>query len=130
MLEIDVTHMIADADDMPLLSGSVFELGDNAGAITWRNSVAYAEKQPLLQEDQIEEARDYFASYGAWSTEEVAAWSAEEVQGLVVQEVAAQIREMEAYETYDEYQEAASNGQVSGQLYKSDDNRWYISLSN
>ncbi len=43
-MEIDITHMMEDSDDMPMLSGSVCELGDNAGRMTWNNSVKYAKK--------------------------------------------------------------------------------------
>jgi hypothetical protein len=46
-MEIDVTHMIAGKDDMPILSGSVMELGDDAGTITWNNSKAYGAERPL-----------------------------------------------------------------------------------
>lgn len=39
-MELDITHMITDADDMPMLSGSRAELGQDAGSITWNNSKA------------------------------------------------------------------------------------------
>lgn len=36
-MEINITHMVDGADDMPLLSGSQAELGKDAGKITWAN---------------------------------------------------------------------------------------------
>ena len=67
MLELDITHMVEkDGDEMPLLSGSVAELGPNAGILTWENSKRYAEAHPLLNTpEQIEEAKDYFKGFGA-----------------------------------------------------------------
>ena len=74
MLELDITHMVEkDGDEMPLLSGSVAELGPNAGILTWGSSKRYAEAHPLLTTpEQIQEAKDYFKEFGAWSEEEVA----------------------------------------------------------
>jgi hypothetical protein len=50
-MELNVTHMVDNADDMPLLSGSQAELGKHAGKITWQNSVAYGRISPLLTTD-------------------------------------------------------------------------------
>lgn len=125
-MELDVTRMVDDKDDCPIMSGSIAELGSNAAQITWNNSKAYAAERPLLETDeQRDEARQHFAEYGAWSREEIAAWPEEELQGIVCQEVAAQIREMEHYDTEEEYRKAAEDGQASGSLYKGDDGRWY-----
>jgi len=127
MIEIDVTHMMDD--DMGLLSGSIAELGESAGRITWRNSCQYAADHPLLTDDQLDEARDYFREFGAWDDAEIDAWTPEEVQGIVVQEVAARIREMEHYDSYEDYQAAAERGSVSGSVYRGDDGRFYFTLS-
>ncbi len=73
-MEIDVTHMVDDCDEMPMLSGSIAELGQGAGKLTWGNSVDYGCNHPLLKtHDEREEAREYFAGFGAWSREEIAA---------------------------------------------------------
>lgn len=125
-MELDVTHMMEDADDMPVLSGSCAELGQDAGKITWNNSKAYGREKPLLQTDeQREEARDHFREYGAWSEEEIAAWSEEDLQGITCQEVAHQIREMGVAEDYEDYQRLCEKGTCSGRLYKDNDGRWY-----
>ena len=130
MLELDVTHMVRDADEMPLLSGSVAELGDRAGAITWENSMRYAAKHPLLHtaEDFVE-ARDYFREFGAWTAEQIEDWTVEELQGITVQEVASQIREMEHFGTYEAYQHAQEEGTVCGCLYRDSGDRWVVILS-
>jgi hypothetical protein len=124
-MEINVTHMVENADKMRFLSGSVAELGDNAGALTWNNSKDYSLAHPLLRDDQIEDAKDYFAQYGAWSKAEIEAWSAHEVQALLAQEVAASIREIMDYDTEEDYQKALEDGQVRGNLGKGTDGRWY-----
>ena len=117
-MEIDVTHMVEDADDMPMLSGSIAELGKDAGPTTWKNSVAYGQKHPLLTTDEErEEAREYFRGFGAWTCEQIAAWSEDELQGIVCQDIAAAIREMEDCETYEDYRRASEEGRVHGNLY-------------
>jgi hypothetical protein len=128
-MEIDVTHMVDDEDAMPQLSGSIAELGKNAGKITWNNSLAYAAEHPLLTTDGMRDAaRAHFREYGAWSKEEIAAWSVEELQAITCQDVAAAIREMEVAEDYDDYVRLCEAGTLSGRLYKGDDDHWYFYL--
>jgi hypothetical protein len=134
-MEIEVTHMVKDADDMPMLSGSVAELGTDAGPRTWKNSVAYGQKHPLLKtNDERETARQHFRGYGAWARDQIDAWSEDELQGIVCQEVASEIREMDAYETYEDYQRASEKGSVSGRLYmagqEDSSERWFFYLGN
>jgi succinate dehydrogenase/fumarate reductase flavoprotein subunit len=128
-MELDVTHMVEDADDMVALSGSVMEHGQDAGRITWNYSVQYAREHPLLKTDAARDAaRAHFREYGAWSADEIAAWSEEELQGLMCQDVAYAVREMDVAEDYEEYQKLSEQGTVSGRLWRGDDGRWYFDL--
>lgn len=128
-MELDITHMIIGDDDMGLLSGSVFELGDNAGKITWSNSMQYATEHPLVSTpEDIEEVRDYFKQFGAWDDEERASWTPQEVQALLIQFIAGDIREMEDCEDYEAYLKEAQECTCSGNIYK-DGEKWFYSLS-
>lgn len=129
-MELKITHMMKDADEMCFLSGSIAELGDNAGALTWENSQRYAKEHALLSTEQIEEARNYFQSYGAWNDEEIAAWSALDVQALVTQETASEIRDYLSYNSFDDYQTASEEGQASGRIFRDEAGDWYIHFSN
>lgn len=130
-MEIKITHMVIDGDEMPFLSGSVAELGENAGKVTWQNSLKYAEEHALLKTpEQIQQARDYFKEFGAWSSEEIAAWSAHEVNALLVQFIAGDIREFESFDSYEEYQAASESGSVSGNLFRGDDGHFYFYVGN
>jgi hypothetical protein len=127
-MEIDVTHMVEDEDQMPMLSGSIAELGKDAGPRTWKNSIAYGAKHPLLKtDDERAAARHHFRGYGAWSCEQIDAWSEDELQGIVCQDVAAAIREREAYDNDEEFEAACERGRASGRLYRSGD-RWFFYL--
>ena len=128
-MEIDVTHMVENANQMSELSGSQMEHGRDAGSITWNNALEYGREQPLLTTDEERDAaREHFVHYGAWSREEIAAWSEDELQGIMCQDVAAAIREMEHYPDPDEYREARERGECSGDLYQGDSGRWYFYL--
>jgi hypothetical protein len=129
-MEIDVTHMVEQSDEMIELSGSQMEHGQDAGRITWNNSVEYGKEHLLLTTDDMRDAaRAHFREYGAWSEEEIAAWSEDELQGMMCQDVAAAIREMEvAGGDYAEYQRRCEEGTCSGRIYKGDDGRWYFYL--
>ncbi len=132
-MELDITHMIEASDAMPMLSGSCAELGQEAGKITWNNSLEYAKAHPLLADDDArEEARQYFAQFGAWTEDEIEAWSNDELEALVSQYIAGDIRELEMFDTHEEYQEAAKRGEVSGNIYMAGDENggehWYFYL--
>lgn len=129
-MELDVTHMVETADEMIELSGSCAEHGPDAGRITWNNSLAYGRDHPLLKTaDERDAARAYFREYGAWSEEEIAAWSEEELQAIMVQDVAAAIREMESCNgDLEEYRRLCEKGTLSGRLSPEDDGRWYFYL--
>lgn len=129
-MELNVTHIVRRFIDgnpsASLCSGSRAELGDNAGEITWRNSVTTGSTIPdfLTAEDEKQAVRDHFREYGAWTDEEIAAWTDEELRGLIVQEVAAEVRHLEDVGidlddfTEDEFSEATEN--EGGRLCKGD----------
>jgi hypothetical protein len=128
-MEIDVTHMVEDEDQMPMLSGSIAELGNDAGPRTWKNSVAYGAEHPLLKTDEERDAaRHHFRGYGAWNCEQIDAWSEDELQGIVCQDVAAAIREREHYASDEEFEAACESGRASGRLYRGDNGRWFFYL--
>lgn len=127
-MEIDVTHMVEDAGNMIYLSGSRAEHGQDAGKITWSNAQVFGAKHPLLTTDAMRDAaRKHFAEYGAWSDDEISAWSDADLQAIMVQDVAAAIREMEGMDA-DEYRQACEDGTCSGRLGQGDDGRWYFYL--
>jgi hypothetical protein len=128
-MKIDVTHMVEDADNMFELSGSCMEQGRDAGRITWANAKAYGADKPLLTTGEMRDAaRAHFREYGAWSAEEIAAWTEEDLQAIVCQDVAANIREMEGTEDYEDYQRRCEQGTCSSRLFKGDDDHWYFYL--
>lgn len=128
-MEIDVTHMVEDADTMVELSGSRMEHGPNAGRITWDNSKEYGADRPLLTTDEMRDAaRAHFAEYGAWTREQIAEWDEAELQAITCQDVAAAVREMEVADDYDDFVRLCEAGTLSGRLYRGDDGRWYYYL--
>ena len=94
MTEIDVS--LLDGEDCGLLSGSQFELGDDAGKITWRNCLALAASHPLVTDENRQDIRDHFA-YGAWEPEEIDAWDDTELSARVWQEGAAAVRDLDEH---------------------------------
>lgn len=113
MSEYEVTP-IAD-EELHILSGSRAELGDNAGPYTWNNCLEVADRLGDAIGLDYDDARDHFAEYGAWEREEIDAWSERELQALVIQEVAADLRELE-------------RGEESGRVFVADDGKVWIYL--
>lgn len=97
-MEINVTNIVQYNGYLGPLTGSVFELGENAARLTWGNSLEYAKRNEhaLKTEEQLQAARDHFRSYGAWSEEEVNVWSPDELNALIAQEVQSSMRDIES----------------------------------
>lgn len=95
-MEINITKLVDHFNYLQAyspLAGNVMELGNNAGKITWQNALDYIEENPLLDFHQIDDVRDYFAEFGAWTREELAAMTINEIQALTAQEIACRLRE-------------------------------------
>ncbi len=135
-MEIDVTRLVTDLEPSDL-SASVAERGKNAGPETWGNSVAAVTGAALMDDDEREEAREFFKGFGAWEADEIAAWSAEDVDALVLQYAAGDLREVQSLcpgdglgdVDWDEAEKLAHAGTVSGSVYASGD-RLYVYIGN
>jgi hypothetical protein len=129
-MEIDVTKLIKSFDPYSI-SSSVWEMGDRVTQITWGNALDEAKAQPLLTtEEQLQAARDHFKGYGAWSGEELAAMTALEINALLIQDVAASVREFEHLgddgDIFDpEVIQALENGDLSGRVYPVGDQAFF-----
>lgn len=125
-MEINITSLFREID-APLCSGSRFELGDNAGQITWDNSIETAKEFSLLDTDEKRQAfRDYVKGFGAWDADEIAAWNDLELNALFVQLIAGDMRESGLDDCHADdidwqaYEQGASEGQYNGNIYKGD----------
>ena len=124
-MDIDVTDFLASTD-CGLLSGSVTELGPNAGRITWANSIkASKEFNPLPDADALQEFREWLKPWGGWSDAEIAAMSDDHLRALCLQWIASDWRECfdcspDAVD-WEGYRILASDGQCPGSFYCTDD---------
>lgn len=116
MTDIDVTPILtADCQGM---SASRFELGPDAGRITWAACMAFAAEHPIVTDANREGIRSHFREYGAWDREEIESWNDMNLAAMVWQEAAADARHY--FEEYDgnaeRYAEDCSEGRISGRL--------------
>lgn len=117
MSEIDVSPILEA--DIAHMSASRFELGDDAGKVTWANCMAFAEEHPLTTDANRQDIRDHFAEYGAWDEQEIEAWTDVELSALVWQEAAASAREFFEHceGNLRTYNRLSSEGKISARLY-------------
>lgn len=126
-MDIDVTDFLASTD-CGMLSGSVAELGDNAGRITWANSIeASKEFSPLPDADALQEFREWLKPWGGWSDDEIAAMSDQHLRALCLQWIASDWRECfdcspDAVD-WEGYRILASDGQCPSSFYRNDAGR-------
>lgn len=131
-MEIDITRFFAEACPRDY-SASRAELGDSAGADTWRAANDDSEEYPLLTNDEERAAfRDYVRGFGAWSREEIAAWSDTELNALCIQMVSGDMREGNLDSKpidWAAYEADAQAGRISGRIVRGDDGRIYFGIS-
>jgi hypothetical protein len=124
MLELDITDFFK-TEDAYLFSASAFEMGDNAGKITWNNAKREAKNYLhwLDGENARENLRDYFGQFGAWEKEEIAGWTDGELVALLIQFISGDIREagldLDRFEDIDwqEYEQQAQEGRIPGKIF-------------
>jgi len=130
-MEINITSLLGM--HAPTLSASQFELGNNAGQITWRASQEQAEKTPILQtENELQAMRDFARASGGWDEDEVNAWTPQEVNALFLQWIAGDVRALgaDSLEEIDwtEAEELQREGQAPSNLFRADDGRVFFDL--
>ena len=132
-MEINITDFFYTGQ-VHLYSASKVELGENAGKVTWNNSLAYANKHRMLDtEDQLEAFKQFVKDTGGWTQEEISHWTNHELNALFVQFVAGDIREAgldEHLPDWDAYYRAAGAGLVSSRMFKADDNQVFYDIGN
>ena len=132
-MEINITGFFYTGQ-AHLYSASAAELGENAGKTTWNNSMNFADKHMMLSTDeQLEAFRSFVKDTGAWTQEEISHWTDQELNALFVQFVAGDIREADLdvpFRDWEQYQEDAEAGQVSGRIYKDEYNHVFYNIGN
>lgn len=128
-MEIDITRFCSENDPCDY-AASVAELGDHAGQITWKAALHEADYAPMLPTyDQLDAFRDYVATFGAWSDDEIAAWSPAECNALFIQLVSGDLREagleVPSPSAWIEYDQRSQNGECGGNICRDFDGRVY-----
>lgn len=128
-MEVNITRLFKTINPK-YYSASVAELGNDAGSITWQNSLDAAPRL-LKSKDQLSEFREYMQGFGAWSESEIKAWSVKECNALLLQLIAGDIREA-GLDTknpdWQQYQADSESGRISGNIYAADNGQvfYYI----
>jgi len=99
MLELDITDFF-QTEEPYNFSASCFEMGDNAGTITWNNAKKEAENYLYWLDTKAyngTECRDvlryWFGQFGAWEKDEIAGWNDQELIALLIQFISGDIRD-------------------------------------
>jgi hypothetical protein len=138
MTELNITALFSALVSKPLgggnavhYSGSVAELGPDAGLITWENclrdgtTLLGTKTDAKIGWDELHDAiRDYAESFGAWDRPVIDSWLSINLYAFLLQDIASAVREWDAVTgsedgwtgDWDMYREAAEAGRVSGRL--------------
>jgi hypothetical protein len=134
-MEIDVTDFLASTD-CSMLSGSVAELGTDAGRITWQNSIdTVKEFNPLPDDAALQEFRDWLRPWGGWSDDEIAAMSDEHLRALCAQWIASDWRECFEWPEHADgpdwafYESMACEGTCPSSFYRDDTGRIFWDMT-
>lgn len=122
MFTVDITDFLA-RESMRDYSASVAEIGNNAGPATWAASVENAPDWQFIPEDQIDYFREWVASSGGWTRDEIKAWSDNELQALCLQWIAGDVRECDADSPdadWERIRKDQENGRIPSTVYCQD----------
>lgn len=130
-MELNITKFYNETAPMDY-SASVVEIGNNAGADTWRAACGDSSDYMILNTDDKRQAmRDYVRGFGAWTDEEIDAWSDIELNALLIQCISGDIRESildDDPHAWAEYYEQGEQCIVSGRLFSDDNGQIYYSI--
>ena len=133
-MKIDITNFVRTAETHDL-SGSVAELGKDAGKITWNNAVREAATTQLISQDDRAEFERWVREFGAWDREEIAAWSLDECNALLIQYISGDLNELESlcYSDTDEFgidwdeaEKLSQAGVIGSNIFKGVDDHVYF----
>ena len=123
-MELDITAF-AQSQNMNSYSNSIANSGlSNIGDITWSNAQSLAKEWPNVSRDVL---IPYFAEYGAWDDLEV--WSDIELNAVLVQMIAGDLAEYQAYASPAAYEQASTDGKVSGNIYTTDTGALFYNIN-
>jgi hypothetical protein len=137
-MEIDITNFVRTAETHEL-SGSIAELGKDAGKITWNNAVREAATTQLISKTDRDEFERWVREFGAWDRAEIEAWSLDECNALLIQYISGDLNELESlcYSDTDEFgidwrkaERLSERGTISGNIYKGGDDHLYFYMGN
>ncbi len=132
IMEVKITELFKEKEGFSQLSGSVFELGDNAAKITWDNCLDKAEEEAFLISlpEEIAALKRFILDTGGWDTEEIDSWSLQELNALFIQLIAGDVRESEGLtnEDWELYEKEIEVGRVAGYIFKGIDKEIYYTL--
>lgn len=131
-MEIDITAFFENAAPADY-SASPFELGQDAGRITWNAAKQDSADYVLIQTDEQREAfRAHVKGFGAWDDAEIAAWDDTELNALFIQLISGDMREADLHAdmTDDEWVAYETDENAVGNIYRGDDGRVYYYLGN
>jgi hypothetical protein len=131
MFEIDVTDFLA-SHSLKYFSGSIAELGQDAGPQTWEECNDKAEEwKPLDSGDKRETFINFCSNAGFSEADDMRAWPDSELQALCIQWIAGDAREcgidgadLDSID-WDQIEEDRQNGQCPSSLFRGDDGRIY-----
>lgn len=131
-MEINITKFYNEACARDY-AASTAEIGNNAGADTWRAACEDAPDYNLLSDgNKLDAMRKWVIETGAWSEKEVDDMDSNSLNALFIQLISGDIREKNEMDgvgmNWEEYQAASERGIVSGCLFEGTDGAIYYSL--
>ena len=130
-MEIKITTLFYSIAPMDYCA-SCAEIGQSAGADTWRAACEDATDNIILDTDEKRDAfRAFVQSSGGWTESEIAAWSDNELSALFLQWVSGDMREMGIDHPGDpidwaDVERCQSEGQISSNIYRGNDGEIYF----
>lgn len=123
-MELNITAFFNEINPRDY-SNSIMESGlKDIAQITWNN--AKNSYFSLVTESNREEVIAHFKEYGAWDN--LDDWSINELNALLIQDISADINEFNSCDSWEDYERQASDGRITGRMFRGDGGKVYFIL--
>lgn len=124
-MELDITRFFNDACPKDY-SASIAEIGNSAGADTWRAAMDDSEEYFLLDNvDKRDNFRQHLVGMGAWDDNEVNDFNDCELNALLLQLISGDIREAGLDSRFPDWRAYENDENNRGSLFHADGKVYY-----
>ena len=91
---MELSCIVSVSQDLWPCYGSIATHGNNAATHTWNSAKEEATNHHWITDDNRQDIKDHFSSYGAWDKLKIDSWSDQELTALLIQDICGSLQDI------------------------------------